>query len=182
MYRLFFIPSSINGHLGLISHSRIQGLCSLSSCLLFRTQNDGAPHNIKHCRKSLTIVIKYFYWVTHDSKNHISLARIVHMAPLNGVKNSKYVASRRWRFLVLFKVTQSSPTLCNHTDYTIHGILQARELEWVDFPFSRALPNSGTEPRPLPLQVDSLPAEPQGKPLWRVRSTCCLELPATISI
>ena len=23
------------------------------------------------------------------------------------------------------------------TDYTVHGILQARILEWVDFPFSR---------------------------------------------
>ena len=79
------------------------------------------------------------------TKNHISLARIVHMAPLNGAKNSKYLASRRWRFLFLFKVAQSSPTLCNPTDYTVHGILQARVLEWIDFPFSRDLPNSGTE-------------------------------------
>ena len=28
-------------------------------------------------------------------------------------------------------------TLCNPTDYTVHGILQARILEWVAFPFSR---------------------------------------------
>ena len=35
------------------------------------------------------------------------------------------------------KVAQSCPTLCNPTDYTIHGILQARILEWVAFPFSR---------------------------------------------
>ena len=27
--------------------------------------------------------------------------------------------------------------LCNPMDYTVHGILQARILEWVDFPFSR---------------------------------------------
>ena len=32
------------------------------------------------------------------------------------------------------KVTQSCPTLCNPMDYTIHGILQARILEWVPFP------------------------------------------------
>ena len=33
----------------------------------------------------------------------------------------------------------TSPTLCNPIDYiyTIHGILQARILEWVAFPFSR---------------------------------------------
>ena len=35
------------------------------------------------------------------------------------------------------KVTQSCPTLCNPLDYTVHGILQARVLEWVAFPFSR---------------------------------------------
>ena len=34
------------------------------------------------------------------------------------------------------KVTQSCPTLCDRMDYTIHGILQARILEWVAFPFS----------------------------------------------
>ena len=34
------------------------------------------------------------------------------------------------------KVTQSCPTLCNPMDYIVHGILQARILEWVAFPFS----------------------------------------------
>ena len=35
-----------------------------------------------------------------------------------------------------FKVTQSCLTLCNPMDYTVHGILQVRILEWVAFPFS----------------------------------------------
>ena len=35
------------------------------------------------------------------------------------------------------KVTQSCLTLCDHMDYTVHGILQDRKLEWVAFPFSR---------------------------------------------
>ena len=35
------------------------------------------------------------------------------------------------------KVTQSSLTLCDPMDYTVHGILQARRLEWVAFSFSR---------------------------------------------
>ena len=34
-------------------------------------------------------------------------------------------------------VTQLCLTLCDPMDYTVHGILQARILEWVDFPFSR---------------------------------------------
>ena len=34
-------------------------------------------------------------------------------------------------------IAQSCPTLCDPMDYTGHGILQARILEWVAFPFSR---------------------------------------------
>ena len=49
-------------------------------------------------------------------------------------------------------------------DYTVHGILQARILEWVAFPFSRDLPNPGIKPRSPTLHAESLPAEPQGKP------------------
>ena len=37
------------------------------------------------------------------------------------------------------KVAQSCPTLWDPMDYTIRGILQARILEWVTFPFSRGL-------------------------------------------
>ena len=40
-----------------------------------------------------------------------------------------------FRFKV--KVAQSCPTLCNPMDYTVHGILQVRILEWIAFPFSR---------------------------------------------
>ena len=35
------------------------------------------------------------------------------------------------------KVAQSCPTLCDPMDYTVHGILQARILEWVAVFFSR---------------------------------------------
>ena len=38
---------------------------------------------------------------------------------------------------VKVKVAQLCPTLCNSMDYTVHGILQARILEWVAFPSSR---------------------------------------------
>ena len=62
------------------------------------------------------------------------------------------------------KVAQLCPTLCDPMDYTIHGVLQARILEWVAFPFSRGLPNLGIKPRSPALQMDSLPADPQRKP------------------
>ena len=35
------------------------------------------------------------------------------------------------------RVTQLCPTLCDPMNYTVRGILQARILEWVAFPFSR---------------------------------------------
>ena len=39
--------------------------------------------------------------------------------------------------LLKVKVAQLCWTICNPMDYTVHGILQARILEWVAFPFSR---------------------------------------------
>ena len=35
------------------------------------------------------------------------------------------------------KVAQLCLTLCDPMDYTVHGVLQARILEWVAIPFSR---------------------------------------------
>ena len=49
-------------------------------------------------------------------------------------------------------------------DYTVHGIRQARILEWAAFPSPGDLPNPGIKLRSPALQADSLPAEPQGKP------------------
>ena len=38
---------------------------------------------------------------------------------------------------VTVKASQPCPTLCDPMDYTVHGILHARILECVAFPFSR---------------------------------------------
>ena len=66
---------------------------------------------------------------------------------------------------VVVEVTQLCLTLCNPMNYTVHGILQARILEWVAFPFStRDLPNPGIKPRSPAMQADSLSSKPQGKP------------------
>ena len=40
-------------------------------------------------------------------------------------------------YVMKVKVTQWCPTLCDPVDYIVHGILQARILEWVAVPFSR---------------------------------------------
>ena len=67
-------------------------------------------------------------------------------------------------------------TLWNPIDYTVHGILQARILEWVAIPFSTH--NPGIEPRSPALQVDSLPADPPGKP--RILEWVAIPSPADV--
>ena len=66
------------------------------------------------------------------------------------------------------KVTQLCPTLCDPMDCSppgssVHGILQARILEWVAVLFSGDIHNPGVELRSTTLQVDSLPSEPLEK-------------------
>ena len=51
---------------------------------------------------------------------------------------------------------------CNFSGSPVHGVLQARILEWVAIPFPRDLPNSGIEPGSLALQADSVQFEHQG--------------------
>ena len=41
------------------------------------------------------------------------------------------------------KVAQSCLTLCDPLVYTVHRILQARNLEWIAFPFSKGSPQPG---------------------------------------
>ena len=53
---------------------------------------------------------------------------------------------------VLCLVTQSCPTLCHPMDcslpgFSVHGILQARIVEWVPYPFSRASSQSRNQTR-----------------------------------
>ena len=74
-------------------------------------------------------------------------------------------------------VAQSCPILCNPMicsppGSSVHGILQARALEWVAILFSPGdLPDLGIKPRSPALQVYSLPSEPQpiGSVFWRTR-------------
>ena len=65
---------------------------------------------------------------------------------------------------VKMKVAQSCQILCNPMDHTVHGILQARILEGVTFPFWRGSSQLRDRTQSPTLQADSLPAEPQEKP------------------
>ena len=66
-------------------------------------------------------------------------------------------------------VAQLCPTLHELRDYSppgfsVHGILQARILDWEPFPSPGDLPDPGSESESLALQADFLPSEPPGKP------------------
>ena len=76
-----------------------------------------------------------------------------------------------WNMTVL--VTQSCLTPCNLMDcrlpgFSVHGILQARILEWVGIPSPENLPNPGIKPTSPARQADSLVSEPPGKLVLKV--------------
>ena len=78
---------------------------------------------------------------------------------LTRVKHSVKVKWKCWSL--------SCVQLCNPMDYSlpgssVHGLLQARILEWVAISFSQG--SSGIEPRSPTLQADSLWSEPPEKP------------------
>ena len=67
------------------------------------------------------------------------------------------------------EVAQSCPTLGNPMDTSppgssVHGILQAKILEWVAISFSRGSSPPRDQTQSLTLQADSLPSESPGKP------------------
>ena len=62
-------------------------------------------------------------------------------------------------FIVQSCLTFCDPMHCSMPGSSVHGILQARILEWVAIPFSRDLPNPAIKPRSPALQVDSSQSE-----------------------
>ena len=63
-----------------------------------------------------------------------SLAFLVHYRVLD---KRQAPPTYPWSEWVVVKVAQSCLTLCDPVDYAVPGILQARILEWVAFPFSK---------------------------------------------
>ena len=94
------------------------------------------------------------------------------------VLSGLHSVSNNWNMWLTFKmgsevkwseVAQSCPTLCDPMDCSlpgssVRGILQARILEWVAISFSRRSSQPKDRTRVSPLQADTLPSEPPGKP------------------
>ena len=60
--------------------------------------------------------------------------------------------------------THCDPMNCSLPGSSVHGILQARILDWVAVSFSRGSSQPRIKPWSPALQADSLPSEPPGKP------------------
>ena len=87
------------------------------------------------------------------------------LARIKSLKCKKKIRSNKVEVLV----TKSYPTLRNPVDCSlpgssVHGILQARLLEWVAIPFSRGSSQPRDQTTVPALQADSLLSEPPGKP------------------
>ena len=64
-------------------------------------------------------------------------------------------------------LTLATPwTVCNPPGSFVHGISQARILEWIVIPSPGDLPNPGVKLKSPALQADSLLSEPPGSPQW----------------
>ena len=89
-----------------------------------------------------------------------------HLLPFLYWQVGFFTTKATWEALMCpsVKFIQLCLTLCDPTDYTVHGILQARYCCGWPFPSPGDLPNPGIKPRCPALQANSLSAEPQGKP------------------
>ena len=62
-------------------------------------------------------------------------------------------------------LTLCDPKDCNPPGSSVHGLSQARVLEWVAMPFSRGSSQPGMKPKSPALAGRFFTAEPPGKPL-----------------
>ena len=87
-------------------------------------------------------------------------------------KSARHPTVSGWSSKSLFNKCVSCYVVsdCDFTDYSppgssVHGILQARILEWAAVPSPGRLPNPGIKTGSPTWQADSLPSEPSGNPL-----------------
>ena len=92
------------------------------------------------------------------------LPKLLHLNPLGSESVSHSVVS-----------DSVQPMDCSPPSSSVHGILQARILEWLPFPSPGDLPDPRITPGSPALQADSLPSEPPWKP-WYLRTGPYLEI------
>ena len=135
---------------------------------------------ISHHRHCIFFLNNKFVTILHEAptafcQQHLILSFLCHNSVIFTIFSMLSLLLWFWKVKMKVLVSQSCLTLWNCMDCSlpgcsIRGILQARLLEWFAILFSKDLPNSGIEPRPLEMQADSLPSEPQG--IYNQQSWC----------
>ena len=75
-----------------------------------------------------------------------------------------------WWFSPSVVSNSCDPMDCSPPGSSVHGIFQARILEWLPFPSPGDLPDPGIEPRSPALQADFFPTELWGNPMTNLDS------------
>ena len=134
------------------------------------------------------IFIKYFHISAPQSKGlaviltlglaEVELTPVCEALSMSSriVKDSPLASYCACSWLLLFVVVQSlshvwlfcHPMDCSLPGSSVHGIFQARVLEWVAISFSGDLPNSGIKPPSPALAGRFFSTEPPGKPVTAV--------------
>ena len=109
----------------------------LSSCLVAKLcltlccpSTPGFP--VLHCL--LEFAYTHVHWVSEAVLSHRFMCWSLSS---QYVRLGWYLGIGVFKEVKEVKVTQSCLTVCNPMDYEVHGILQAKILEWIAFPFSR---------------------------------------------
>ena len=122
-------------------------------------------HRHTQCKMFAVVFIKSSFSLSSPRSVNFGKHHVTNSHSSGGLSNSLFISV----YLLCCcscLVAKSCPTLCDPTDCSppgssVHGILQARMLEWVAISSSRGS-NPGTEPSSSAWQVDSLPLSHQG--------------------
>ena len=106
-----------------------------------------------------TSIMVTFYCHTRINSNKMFYWNSILRGLKSGANMIDKILIVKWKSFIL-----SCPTSCDPMDYTVHGILQARILEWVAFPLFRRSSQPRIKPRSPTWEADSLTVEPQRKP------------------
>ena len=104
-------------------------------------------------------------WVYVNSRSWWWIGRpgVLQFMGLQRIRHDWVTDLKYNRLCMRAKSLQSCLTLGDHMDcstpgFSVHGILQARIMEWVAMSSSRGSSNPGIKPRSPALQADSLPS------------------------
>ena len=85
-----------------------------------------------------TVCTYHIFFLRASVSGHLGCLPVLAIVNISAVNAGVHVSFQTVVYVMMeVKVAQSCPTLCDPMDYTVLGILQARILERVAFPFSR---------------------------------------------